>query len=129
MLNTPGVQDGEFRLDVNGAPVINRRDVYYRSAGGDSGGEDDKDNDEDEDDDKGLIGGLLPTLGKLLGRASAYFPFVFGPQSSPAQSIVAQSADAGGEAGTYQSRPKTKSKVKAAGVEAGPIGFTGLFFR
>ncbi|KZV68065.1 polysaccharide lyase family 14 protein [Peniophora sp. CONT] len=133
VLNTPGVQDGAFRLDVDGAPVIDRNDVYYRSAGGDSG--DDKSDEEDEDDDKGLIGGLLPTLGKLLGRASDALPFLFGPQSSSMQSIVAQS-DAQGEGGAYQSRPKAKAKgkVKAADAGAGeggdaePIGFTGLFF-
>lgn len=123
MLNTPGVQDGGFRLDVDGTPVIDRRDVYYRSAGGD--GSEDEDGDEDEDDDKGLIGGLLPTLGKLLGRA--VLPFLYGPQSASAQSFVAQSADASGEVGTYQSRPKGNDKVKAANAE--PIGFTGLFFR
>ncbi|VDB84555.1 unnamed protein product [Peniophora sp. CBMAI 1063] len=129
VLNTPGRQDGEFRLDVNGAPVINRRDVYYRSAGGDAG--DDDDADDDEDDDKGLIGGLLPSLGKLLGRASSVLPFAFGPQSMMMPSVMAQS-DASEEAGTYQSRPKAKAKVKAADADADadaePIGFTGMFF-
>ena len=114
---------------MDGAPVINRRDVYYRSAGGDSG---DDDGSDDEDDDKGLIGGLLPTLGKLplgklLGRASSAFPFVFGPQSLSAQRMASQGA---GEAGVHQSRPKAKAKAKVADVSsAGPIGFTGLFFR
>jgi hypothetical protein len=31
-LNTPSEQDGSFTLDVNGARVINRDDIYYRSA-------------------------------------------------------------------------------------------------
>ncbi|KZT74051.1 polysaccharide lyase family 14 protein [Daedalea quercina L-15889] len=31
-LNTPGEQDGGFLLEVNGAPVIDRSDVFYRDA-------------------------------------------------------------------------------------------------
>ncbi|KAF8162746.1 polysaccharide lyase family 14 protein, partial [Crassisporium funariophilum] len=33
-LNTPGVQDGSFTLDVNGQRVINRNDVFYRLING-----------------------------------------------------------------------------------------------
>ncbi|TFY79184.1 hypothetical protein EWM64_g4826 [Hericium alpestre] len=46
-LNTPGVQDGGMYLEVNGRPVINRQDIYYRGVtptpvkNGDSGGADD----------------------------------------------------------------------------------------
>ncbi|KAI0315643.1 hypothetical protein OF83DRAFT_1029092, partial [Amylostereum chailletii] len=29
-LNTPGKQDGGFRLEVDDKPVIDRWDVYYR---------------------------------------------------------------------------------------------------
>jgi hypothetical protein len=32
-LNTPGKQDGSFYLEVNGIPVIDRNDVYYRGNG------------------------------------------------------------------------------------------------
>ncbi|KAF8061746.1 hypothetical protein FPV67DRAFT_1563991 [Lyophyllum atratum] len=31
-LNTPGLQDGSFTLDVNGERVLERNDVYYRGA-------------------------------------------------------------------------------------------------
>ena len=30
VLNTPGVQDGAFALDVDGRRVIDRHDVFYR---------------------------------------------------------------------------------------------------
>ncbi|KAF9453715.1 polysaccharide lyase family 14 protein [Macrolepiota fuliginosa MF-IS2] len=33
VLNTPGLADGSFVLDVNGQRAIDRHDVYYRSAG------------------------------------------------------------------------------------------------
>ncbi|PFH53568.1 polysaccharide lyase family 14 protein [Amanita thiersii Skay4041] len=31
-LNTPGMQDGTFTLDVNGSRVIDRHDIFYRNA-------------------------------------------------------------------------------------------------
>jgi hypothetical protein len=30
-LNTPGQQDGTFLLEIDGTPVINLKDVYYRN--------------------------------------------------------------------------------------------------
>lgn len=52
-LNTPGLQDGQFTLDVNGERVIERRDVFYRDVplGGNPG-----DGDEDEDP---MLSGVL----------------------------------------------------------------------
>ena len=48
-LNTPGQQDGQFTLDVNGERVIERRDVFYRDfpLGGDPSTTGDGDEGED----------------------------------------------------------------------------------
>lgn len=75
-LNTPGTQDGGFLLEVNGAPVINRSDVFYRdavssssgSSSGDSGTSGNSGNSNNggdgsgSDSDGGLLGGLLGPL-------------------------------------------------------------------
>ncbi|PCH38571.1 polysaccharide lyase family 14 protein [Wolfiporia cocos MD-104 SS10] len=90
-LNTPGQQDGGFVLEVDGQPVINRSDVYYRDAvaapqpsgsGGDDGDPDGSSDDDSGDDssdgssgeggdggdgDDGDDGGLLGGLGSILG--------------------------------------------------------------
>ncbi|KAI0933458.1 hypothetical protein AcV5_005597 [Taiwanofungus camphoratus] len=73
-LNTPGAQDGQFILEVNGKQVINRTDVFYRNIpapeDSDDGDGDDDDDDDDDDDSGGLLGDLL---GNLLIRA-AFWP-------------------------------------------------------
>lgn len=94
-LNTPGQQDGGFVLEVNGLPVINRSDVYYRDApapsvnpssgdgddDGDGDGDasdddsDDSDDDSDDDgdsDDGDSDGSLGDILGNLLARVALW---------------------------------------------------------
>lgn len=52
-LNTPGAQDGGFLLEVNGEPVIDRSDVFYRDA---------VNSPEGSSSSGGLLGGLLGPL-------------------------------------------------------------------
>ena len=72
-LNTPGAQDGGFLLEVNGQPVIDRSDVFYRDAvsipsgsgNGNSGTGGSSSNGGDgsgSDSSGGLLGGLLGPL-------------------------------------------------------------------
>ncbi|TFY64214.1 hypothetical protein EVJ58_g2772 [Rhodofomes roseus] len=63
ILNTPGEQDGGFLLEVNGKPVIDRSDVFYRDAvaaaktGG--SGTNNGDGGSSGSNSGGLLGGLL----------------------------------------------------------------------
>ncbi|CDO71869.1 hypothetical protein BN946_scf184940.g16 [Trametes cinnabarina] len=88
-LNTPGMQDGAFALDVDGVRVIERSDVYYRGApaaseSGDPGQEQDQDSDagSDSDSDESVFPSALPVDSPLPGRSvqGAYVRVPFGPK-------------------------------------------------
>ena len=119
MLNTPGYQDGAFRLEVNGRLVLALSDVFYR----------DVQNDPDyvpPDHGDGLLG---PLLGDLLG----------GHNLEDDGSQVRASAAHKGSSGVIDSSADPKESVKrrradrradvVARGDSGPIGFKGIFFR
>ncbi|KAL5528888.1 hypothetical protein ACEPAG_4862 [Sanghuangporus baumii] len=67
VLNTPGKQNGGFRLEVNGKDIMNRHDVFYRdvpSRTSTSSSPTQTDAGDNEADDGGL---LSPLLGGVLG--------------------------------------------------------------
>lgn len=120
MLNTPGYQDGAFRLEVNGRLVLDLFDVFYR----------DVQNDPDyvpPDHRNGLLG---PLLGDLLG----------GHNLEDDGSQVRASAAHKESSGVIDSNvadPKKSAKRRRADRRADvvaredgePIGFKGIFFR
>lgn len=85
-LNTPGEQDGGFVLWVDGAKVLERRDIYYRSAP-DSGSDDDGDSEDGDGDGEvsgGLLTGILHQEVKVQWVASPdEIEFVAQPESQP----------------------------------------------
>jgi hypothetical protein len=135
-LNSPGVQNGEFYLEVNGAPVMDRRDVYYRGKPAPL------------KPSPSFLSSPLPSslpapplpddilsplLGELLGSLSvdsanaskvsggSGASVLFSPGSSK-QVIYAQADTAGGAGDAGSGKGDDES-----GTE--PIGFSGLFFR
>ena len=106
-LNTPGKQDGQFTLDVNGERVIERRDVFYRDVP--LGGDPPTTGDGDEGDDS-MLSGLLEVR-DVLGDAVHTGQYEWNLKDTP------QTASLG----------PTKTGQQA--LEAEPIGFIGIFFR
>jgi hypothetical protein len=126
-LNTPGEHDGSFTLDVNGARVIDRGDIFYRSAPSPADSDSDSrpqgfiDKPEavgappgKKKNEGGLLGSLLGGLlrrkfGLGGGRRPREVQSTFNP--TPVSFALQQSA--------------TDEEEE----EARPIGFIGLFFR
>ena len=114
-LNTPGYQDGGFRLKVNGKVVLDLTDVFYRDVQGPP-----------PDDGGGLLG---PILGDLLGEV------VLEDDGSPARTSAARKGPSG--AGTRKVEADSKKSVERraerhpeiAYEDGEPIGFKGIFFR
>jgi len=120
VLNTPGYQDGAFRLEVNGRVVLDLSDVFYRDA----------QKDPDTDHGHGLLG---PLLGDLLG----------GNDLEDDGSQVRAAAAHKGSSGVIDSSavaadPKKSVKRRRASADrhadvvaredGEPIGFKGIFF-
>ena len=120
VLNTPGRQDGQFRLAVNGKEVINRTDVLYRDVppppvtNGDDGCS-------SHDDTGGLISHLLGNLVRRCVWQAAFSPLttVLNLNTNQSQWNV------GPQVGPI-TLPNT---LVAADSTPPPVGFTGLFFR
>ena len=106
-LNTPGQQDGQFTLDVNGERVIERSDVFYRDVP--LGGDPPTTGDGDEGEDP-MLSGLLEVR-DVLGDAVHTGQHEWSSKDTP------QTASLG----------PTKTGQQALEVE--PIGFIGIFFR
>ena len=106
-LNTPGQQDGQFTLDVNGERVMERSDVFYRDVP--LGADPPTTGDGDEGEDP-MLSGLLEVR-DVLGDAVHTGQHEWSLKDTP------QIASLGG----------TKTGQQALEVE--PIGFIGIFFR
>ena len=110
-LNTPGYQDGAFRLKVNGKVVLDLTDVFYRDVQGPP-----------PDDGGGLLG---PILGDLLGEV------VLEDDGSPVRTSAARKGPSG--AGTRKvevdSKKSVERRAEIAHKDGEPIGFKGIFFR
>ena len=107
---TPGQQDGQFTLDVNGERVIERSDVFYRDVplGGDpltTG---------DGDEGEEYLDPMLTVRDKV--------------------SLVLDDAVHAGQHGwSLKDTPQTASlgptKIGQQALEVEPVSFTGIFFR
>ena len=106
-LNTPGQQDGQFTLDVNGERVMERSDVFYRDVPLGADPRTTGDGDEGED----------PMLSGLLGVRDVLGDAVHTGQHEWRLKDTPQAASLG----------PTKTGQQA--LEAEPIGFIGIFFR
>jgi hypothetical protein len=115
VLNTPGYQDGAFRLEVNGRLVLDLSDVFYRDA----------------QNDPGLLG---PLLGDLLGghnleddgsqvRASA------ARKGSSESGVIDPSAVSADPKKSVEHRRADRHADVVAREDGEPIGFKGIFFR
>ena len=143
MLNTPGVQDGGFVLEVDGRVAINRTDVFYRDKPLERVHDPTPFRDPNSQPDDSLLG---PLLGGLIGPeieserdgAEVLSPRV--PLDSSTGLIATVPYD------TSDSNARSDSPVKresledndglCVGSEEGatqetddPIGFQGVFFR
>lgn len=125
-LNTPGYQDGVFRLKVNGKVVLDLTDVFYRDVQNPDPG---TAPDVPPDDGGGLLG---PILGDLLGE------LVLEDDGTQVRTSAAQKGSSG--AGTRKvdaDSPTVKKSVERraerhadiAHEDGEPIGFKGIFFR
>lgn len=115
VLNTPGVQDGGFILEVDGRVAINRTDVFYR----DKPPERTPSCDPDSQGDDNLLG---PLLGGLIEPGI-------------------ESERDGAESNAHSDRPVKPHAIEddedlCVGSEEGttqetddPVGFQGVFFR
>jgi hypothetical protein len=124
VLNTPGVQDGDFHLEVDGNVVIDRADVFYRDKPQelDSNPTPACDPNSDLDDGRGLLGSLLGGL----------FSTGFVP-SSPCDTT-----DANAQAEPLLQEAALEnddtcsddcSEVDDPHETDDPVGFQGVFFR
>jgi hypothetical protein len=129
-LNTPGYQDGGFRLVVNGEGVLDLTDVFYRDV---QKAPQDPDlgpaPDVPPDDGGGLLG---PILGDLLGE------LVLEDDGTQVRTSAAQKGSSGaGTRNVEADSPTVKKSVerradrqaKIAHEDGEPIGFKGIFFR
>jgi hypothetical protein len=119
VLNSPGVQDGNFVLEVNDMVVINRTDVFYR----------DKPRERDRiptpfcDPDSQLDGGLLgPLLGGLIGPGLGLKRD--GTEVLPHLALLDELESPGNNADICVD-PGEGTALEADN----PIGFQGVFFR
>ena len=114
-LNTPGYQDGGFRLKVNGKVVLDLNDVFYRDGQGPP-----------PDDGGGLLG---PILGDLLGE------LVLEGDGSQVRASEARKGSSGVDTrkvGTPSNKVVERSIERHADIaheDEEPIGFKGIFFR
>lgn len=143
MLNTPGVQDGGFVLEVDGRVAINRTDVFYR----DKPLERDHDpspfcdpNSQPDDDLLGpLLGGLIgPGIESERDGAEVLSPRV--PLDSFTGLVATVPYDTS-DANAHSDSPVKPESLEdydglCVGSEEGatqetddPIGFQGVFFR
>ena len=107
-LNTPGQQDGQFTLDVNGERVMERSDVFYRDVP--LGGDPLTTGDGDEGEDP-MLSGLLEVRDVVLGDAVHTGQHEWSLKDTP------------------QTASLTPTKTGQQALEVEPIGFIGIFFR
>ena len=110
-LNTPGYQDGGFRLKVNGKVVLDLTDVFYRDGQGPP-----------PDDGGGLLG---PILGDLLGE------LVLEDDGSQVRASEARKGSSGVDTRKVET-PSKRAVERHADIayeDGEPIGFKGIFFR
>ena len=110
-LNTPGYQEGGFRLKVNGKVVLDLTDVFYRDGQGPP-----------PDDGGGLLG---PILGDLLGE------LVLEDDGSQVRASEARKGSSGVDTRKVETPSKRAVERHAdiAHEDGEPIGFKGIFFR
>jgi hypothetical protein len=143
VLNSPGIQDGGFLLEVNGEPVIDRKDVFYR----DYPQEPDTtpvpscDPDSYPEDGHGLLGSLLGWLIKSQGNDARQPPFQAPLDSSTAYAapVPSEVPDSNAQMDPQAQQITTESNGNICvddpprtdpNQERGePIGFQGMFFR
>ena len=110
-LNTPGQQDGQFTLDVNGARVIERSDVFYRDV---------------------PLGGVLPTTGD--GDEGEEYLDPMSEVRDEATLVLGDAVHTGQhewnlkDASLSPTKTGTPVPLQQA-LEVEPIGFIGIFFR
>ena len=114
-LNTPGQQDGQFTLDVDGERVIERNDVFYR--------------------DVPLLGGD-PTTGDVDGYLDPMLSGLLEVRRDEVTLVLGDAVHTGQHEWRLKDTPQTASlgPTKAGtplqqAWEVEPIGFIGIFFR
>lgn len=124
-LNTPGIPDGSFTLEVDGQEIIHANGVYFQGPanndGVTSGPESDGDDgaDDDDDDGSGLLSGILD--GILRRRA----PSLSDHQTRPLLVTPSRQVVLGFPRSGKLDGPTLQLAQKVA---AGAAGFRGLFF-
>jgi hypothetical protein len=113
VLNTPGVQDGGFILEVDGRVAIDRTDVFYRDKPLERDDGPTPFCDPNSRDDDGLLG---PLLGGLIGPGIESERDANADSDSPVKLEPLEDNDDLCEGGTAQ---ETED----------PVGFQGVFFR
>ena len=114
-LNTPGYQDGGFRLKVNGKVVLDITDVFYRDG-----------QEPPPDDGGGLLG---PILGDLLGE------LVLEDDGTHVRTSEARKGSSDVDTRKVETPSKKAVERRAerhadiAYEDGEPIGFKGIFFR
>ncbi|KAF7323302.1 hypothetical protein HMN09_00111000 [Mycena chlorophos] len=136
-LNTPGEQNGEFTLVVNGVRVIHRTDIFYRDAPSGSARATSTTTVSPTTTQGGLVG-LIPLLGPLVGaiarRTVDVVPFSFVHPTTAAKPPQVFASGQGfmlfpdEPANDTTTTTMTPVSDQAAQKPTKPVGFSGIFF-
>ncbi len=132
VLNTPGEQDGDFTLEVDGVIVLHVRNLFYRGnpwdpysrpSSGPTAPPDDGDGDGDEN---GLLGSLL---GDLVGGLVSEDDRPQVRALARAQEGSSDAIDYPGKRDVVADSPKSFERRVGRREDSKPTGFKGVFFR
>ena len=140
VLNTPGVQDGGFILEVDGRVAIHRTDVFYRDKPLERDDDPTPFCDPNSQTDDGLLGpllgGLITGLGVKSERDGTEVPSPRVPLDSSTGFVATVPYDTS-DANAHSDSPVTQESLEnnddlcvgSIREADDPVGFQGVFFR